>query len=374
MAKTKCTKLSKTSAKKKAAQKESKPKKVSKEKPSPSAKKQAKSSKTRTTKGNDYPESVQWLLDFANLGSKPGKVSLMKVVKKHTLNRPPSEPASLSGILSENNGYRDFIDENGNLWHEESGKNSFTFSMDDTPSPEELRDFLVKTGINVESGYSDAKVKWAWFIAVCTFQCKYASCISTDFLGGMAQSFVSDYYKKEQIILPTRPRKDPNPLVNGILSERDNTKDPNYLINGLLYSHDNTLEQAICAYALDFWHNHRELHKRLRQCPCCGKFEFEEVTEGVRGRKKEYCSDKCKKRFGHASRLKVKDSLREQRNELTKDEDIFAHDKIVEWLCKKKHTQELAETIFKIEKRRSNTNVKSLANFKRTYGRRERLI
>jgi hypothetical protein len=360
MAKTKCTKLSKTSAKKKAAKKEPKSKKIVKEKTSPSAKKQNKP----TTKGNDLPESVKWLLDFANLGSKPGEVSLMKVVTKRAIHRPPSEPGVPIENLSENN----FIDENGNLWCKESEKTSLIYSLDDQPSPEELRDFLVKTGINVDSGYSDAEVIWTWSIAGFTFQCKYASCISADFLGGMAQSFVSDYYNQEQIRLPTQHRKHSNPLVNGILSSCDNS-----LINGLLYLHNNTLEQAICAYALDFWHNHRDLHKRLRQCPCCGKFEFEEVTEGVRGRKKEYCSDKCKKRFGHAPRWKVKESLREQRNELTKDVEGFAHDEIVEWLCKKKHTQELAETIFKIEKRRNNKNVKSLANFKRTYGKRGKM-
>ncbi|MHC4139793.1 MAG: hypothetical protein ACYSR1_08080, partial [Planctomycetota bacterium] len=150
MAKTKRTKPSKISAKKKAAKK-------------------------HTTKSMELPESVKWFLDFANLGSKPGKVSLMKVAPGRAINRPPSEPAPPISYLSEN----DFIDENRNLWCEESGELNFRFSMDDTPSAEEFRDFLSKTEINVGSRYSNAKVKAAWLIANCTFQSKCTPDIGT---------------------------------------------------------------------------------------------------------------------------------------------------------------------------------------------------
>ncbi len=57
--------------------------------------KRTKPSKKPTTKGKDLPESVQWLLDFANIGSKPGNVSHLRIWGNSPVKRPPSEPAAL---------------------------------------------------------------------------------------------------------------------------------------------------------------------------------------------------------------------------------------------------------------------------------------
>jgi hypothetical protein len=128
--------------------------------------------------------------------------------------------------------------------------------------------------------------------------------------------------------------------------------------------HDNTLEQVICAYALDFWHNHRELHAHLRQCKCCGKFWIETNT------RRKYCCTKCEDRFNQASRQAVRESLRKQRKDLDKKKEDIAHNEIINWLRKTVDcTPKEAEEFYEYEKCKNSNNVKSLAQFKRTCGK-----
>jgi hypothetical protein len=169
-----------------------------------------------------------------------------------------------------------------------------------------------------------------------------------------AEQYVYGSYKHRRVPLP-------KPATDNLM--------PGKLINGLEYPHDNTIIQVVCAYILDFWHNHRELRQHVRQCKCCGKFWIEAKT------KKKFCCKKCENRFNQASRQSVRESLKKQRKIYNRDVDDIAHNEIVDWLCNE-HMYKLkeAEKIFKEEKSESSRNVKSLANFRRTCGKKFGLI
>ncbi len=360
--------------------------------------KRTKPSIKPTTKGKDLPESVQWLLDFANIGCKPGKLLLTRVYESTTVKRPPAEPGTIKKLtldsfaysMLKENRFKDYdeymesykgvtsheltkiiirsnkeydikdrkltyLDENGNEWCiTPKGEVRFCGTKDDEPSPEEFRDFLSKTGISKGRNMKQEKIKKFWTTAECSLTSKMT--FNEKFLiicQGYAQHSVYKHFKKKQIQLPER-----------------SVDDYTSLINGLTYSHDNTLVQATCAYILDFWHNHRELHQHLRQCKCCGKYWIEANT-----RRKYYCCKKCEDRFNQASRQGVRESLRKQRAKQGKDKKEITHNEIINWLCKTGgYTPKKAEEILNNEKHRKSTNVKSLANFKRTYGKRNGLI
>jgi hypothetical protein len=83
----------------------------------------------------------------------------------------------------------------------------------------------------------------------------------------------------------------------------------------------------------------------------------------------------CENRFNQASRQAVKESLREQRKKLGKDKKEITHNEIINWLCNDLDFKSKdAEKEYEGEKRRNYNNVKSLSNFKRTYGKRNGLI
>ncbi len=334
--------------------------------------KRTKPSKKPTTKGKDLPESVQWLLGFANLGSKPGELNLnvVRISGFQEIKRPPVDPPHHCGREnhlrntvvvkdmhyhwwtetidgSESTYYRG---EKGNphRWCTETIDGSeVTFyrgKKGDIPSPKEYKDFFRKTRIknNKRDDYLPPFQAWGMVCAS----------LSTN-VTILAELFVYHSYKYRQIPIP-------KPDVENLMLDK--------LINGLEYPHDNTLTQVACAYILDFWHNHRELRQHVRQCRCCGKFWIEKT-------RKKYCCKKCEDRVNQASRQAVRESLRKQREKLSKDDEKIERNKIVKWLCKTGgYTPKKAEEILYNEKHRKSTNVKSLSNFKRTYGKRNGLI
>jgi hypothetical protein len=417
--------------------------------------KQNKPNKT-TTKGKDLPESVQWLLDFANIDCKPGNLSLLRICGNSPVKRPPSDPATLGIVFLDTrslveevirldekqffeelangknidgieimrstcslfrlvnkltlrrtdkttsgfelrtlNGKRPpknlkydlekmylayvklrakiiprkehclknsilhYRDVNGNDWirKAEEVTASYQGNVNDIPPLEEIKDFLSKAGISEgrkKLKYRDVEDIWyrVGISLLCKdndstrsqtrFQVRFKSRFQD------TQRFVSKYYKREQIQLPDKS-------IDG----------ENSLFSGFKYSHDNTLIQVVCAYILDFWHNHRELHQHVRQCQCCGKFWIEAKAG------KKFCCKKCEDRFNQASRQSVRESLRKQRK-LTKENEELAHDEIIKLLCDKGgYNPKKAAEILSNEK---STNAKSLANFKRTYGKKSGLI
>ena len=253
--------------------------------------KRTKPSKKTTTKGNDLPASVKWLLEFVNLGCKPGVLNRGKVFEESsTLNRPPSEPGTpttihsstgVSGLLTPSYSHiKEYIsipitkkkslqeifktifgstnkkicnydtplcyrDKNGNDWLKYPEEQPiFIGASKDSPTLQEFRDFFSKTGIIEE----DDRVQ-IWCYTNFCLGIKINNIFEQDENGNesvyhlirvlFAEAFVTNRYDKKQIQLP----------VLGVRYEDS-------LCNGLKYSHDNTLSQVACAYILDFWHNH----------------------------------------------------------------------------------------------------------------------
>ncbi len=134
------------------------------------------------------------------------------------------------------------------------------------------------------------------------------------------------------------------------------------LDRNIAFEHDGSLPLAIFAFLLDLAHNHKELHKRLWQCQCCGKFEFE-VTEGVRGGKRKHCSDKCKVRFNLAARKADNASKANSR----KSKKQTAKKEIIDFLRKHDYTEEDAEEEYENENNLHPTNTASLKSFQNTF-------
>ena len=271
----------------------------------------AKSSKKPITKDKYLPESVQWLLDFVNLGCKPGVLLLKRLHEEVKIDCPPKEPAAFRTLLvdymkeeepltidkecsiedrlerefksialKEHKGMysKRFIDINGNEWMGTvNGKFLFIGNENDFPKEEEIRGFLRETGIDlpqekkgklangdiiqfIQKGLSAKTINTTFWninkVWLCT---KYALGTMQEGIDinpiqvAYSQSFVTGCYDSALI-------EQPEVVV---------TK--HY---GIKYTHDNTFIQTTCAYIQDFWNNHRELHTRLRQCKCCGRLRF----------------------------------------------------------------------------------------------------
>ena len=304
---------------------------------------------------------------FANLGSKPGVQDPSKVSEYYEAKRPPIDPPSYKDIpitaYRSEFGFGPETDKNGYKWIDfDDGDGPIYKGREvSTPTLKDFKAFLKKTGIKNDTDGHHSTLKEIWKSTSYSFLCVMdIKPVDYKFYAAMAEGFVYYNYTHSQISL-----------------SEPSSRELGNLTKGLKHSHDGTLTQVVGAYIyiLDFWHNHRELHKSLWQCLCCGKFEVEQEVKGVRGRKRKYCSDECKKRFGLDSREKFRKSVSKHRDKLNEDKDKIAHDEIIDWLCNVGgYTPEKAEEIFNIEKHRNNTNVKSLANFKRTYGKRNGLI
>jgi hypothetical protein len=312
------------------------------------AKKQTKPSRKPTNKVKVVLGPVQWLLDFANIGCKPGKLYRQDTVSDLgiELKRPPVDPPPHSGGKG---GVRVVIDTHDYIWFEMrdgSGKTLYGGKKGEWPSPKEYKDFCRKTRIKINK--RESLENPFYFNEIWGAVCRSFG----PFYIGQAEAFIHKYYNLKQIQLPDKSLH---------IKER--------LLNGFEYWHDNTLTQVACAHILDFWHHYRELRQHVRICRCCGRFWIEAKT------RRKYCCKKCENRFNQASRQAVRESLKKQRKIYNRDVDDIAHNEIVDWLCNE-HMYKLkeAEKIFKEEKSESSRNVKSLANFRRTCGKKFGLI
>lgn len=102
----------------------------------------------------------------------------------------------------------------------------------------------------------------------------------------------------------------------------------------------NNLHDTVIACLYVFWERHTDLHSRLRQCQCCGRFWMaENKTRDV------FCGKVCKNKFHESSRednkKRVK-TIRADNREYQKEEDVK---KLVEWLENKEgYTPEEAKS------------------------------
>ena len=364
------------SAKKKTAKRKTKPKMVFKEETSPLVKEQSKSSKEPVEKTNRLPESVLWLVGFANIGSKQGELNPIKLLRYQEIKRPPIDPPCDIDISKNNSAYGTYFKDANHLWKidasckllnewkdrdhlsleeyndllslkkDDSGKLLYAGKDGDHPSLEEYNDFLRKTGLKSfkRKGHEPT------FLTILILVCSSLIPDRTSY----AENFIPIHYKYKEIPMPQLPDEG---LMHG------------KLVNGLEYPHDKTPTQAACAYILDYWHNHKDLHQDVRQCNCCGTFWI-----GAKTRKK-YCCMKCENRFNQASRQATRESLKKQRETLRKKKEKIARDEIVDFLrAEGGYSKNEADTICDNERNKCLKNVMSLDNFKRTFGKREGLI
>ena len=361
--------------------------------------KRTKPSKPTTTKGNDLPESVQWLQDFVNLGCKQGVLSLKRFHEETRINCPPKEPASLKFLfddstkkekplttdrehhieerlerefkhvaLEEHKGIysKRFRDENGNEWVETVNRELlFRGNENDFPSKEEIKNFLRERGIDllqnqtgqlpngdfvqfIQRGSSGEKINttfWdinkVWLCAKYSLTTKLKEFEGTYHIpGAYSRCFVSLCYDEGQLRLP----------------EVDVSVDYE-----LKFLHDSTFIQKTCACILEFWLNHKELHSRLRQCKCCGKFEF------VPGGKWKYCSRKCREIFNRKTREADKASKVTSRKQIKQVTMPVAKKEIIGFLIDHDYTEEEAEEVYEKERISHPTNVASLKSFQNTW-------
>jgi len=325
------------------AKKKTKSKIVSKEKSPPPVKAQSKPSKE--TKG--LPESILWLVEFANIGNKPGVLNPRKLLRYQEIKRPPIDPPSDIDISKYCGPHGMYFRHAKHSWVTDgSGKLFYAGKTDDYPPLEEYNDFLGRTRLKpfkrkgIESNFHMIS------ILVCS------SLISER--TSYAEHFIYLNYKYREIPIP-------EPAEDGLMHGK--------LVNGLEYPHDKTPTQAACAYILDYWHNHKDLHQHVRQCNCCGLFWIEAKTI------KKYCCKKCEDRFNQASREVTRELLKKHREALGKKKEEIARDEIVAFLrTEGGYTKSEADAICEDEKSRCYKNVKSLDNFKRTFGIREGLV
>jgi hypothetical protein len=330
----------------------------------------------------DTPCIVQWVLDFLNLRSEPGKQNINKqpadVRKK--LKCPPLDEAQCSPTLED---FKQF------------------FLKEGIP-PEKGTELLLENGQPLESLNTEPKLPETCYTPTYSdypFELKlYIKiheelwCRLCEIFGNMVHNTKTysnegtaevsfNHFRKNILEKYIDCLKDDEiPYEDGCSKNRgadfrgiiDVVKDGVSEIDS--FPHSGMLPQAIYACILDFSYNHKEILSRLKQCPLCSKFRIQE------GGKKIYCSDECRNRFDRPSRDKENTQKKDNRKTKRKNEKP----KIIKYIMKNKYEQiydnkkkiyvyrlvskERAEGFYEEVKQRSPGNVSSLAEFIRTEG------
>ena len=332
------------------------------------------------------PETVQWLLDFANLGCIPGEPNPQRFKSYYThtfqeyitnehipkLKRPPIELSSpekekdtfyklspdeqrerleqevkklkpgesivhklplheiikrFKNIKSTNHilhdGYEISISRTGEpVFH---GKNIELFPL--------IVDFCSKKGIlleaNCEHVFSHKK-------------CNYSMAMTYWYI---AQSFFNR-------VMQVNSREGVHPFVKMAFDYAKENKPAH------------KLSQWVSQCVWDFWDNQRgALQSRLRQCSCCGRFWF---IENTKSKPRIYCPDKCNKAFHKQARKensKASSASKKAKKDRKKKNDYNA---IKEYYIKTGNSTKDAEDY-------ANEWIyyesKTLENFKREHGK-----
>lgn len=293
----------------------------------------------------DEPETVQWLLDFVNLGSERGKLNIPKLETRPRVKRTPTKPPP--GIMSlppKKLPHRGLdlnsvhvVDDEGNRWVRSFGETEFLGKKDFYPSLKEFKDFFLKWGIFP----IEAKIG---IIAVTT-EAEKAPDQTKEIINFKIQLKDVNFIYEGQLFLKEDKKSDERvyPLLKtfwkealkafhhilrvngsdlGILQTKDAFRIYNFCISrqeeGVFpFSHDGTLPFALYAYILDLWITHKEIHSRLKQCLCCGVFWIAEEERGC-GRPQTFCSEKCENVFNSPSRSKNKKASRDCKKQKSK--------------------------------------------------------
>jgi len=256
----------------------------------------------------DIPETVQWLLGFANLGCKEGKLNPQRF-RGHTLpivKRPPTEPPTKKDRRYPNrdkpNNY--FVDKAGYLWEGDKTTENPKFHGEAAfyPTLEEFEDFFSKNRIiPIE-------------LSPTTFPIKSVLTGLEDNLSEAKRAVLSDYKLNVHQVL-INLFQGVRYVLGFIIQENDKKGVVDHYkkmfekIKPLATSQSNNTQlKAVYTIIFAFWDYHRmDLHPRLRQCPGCGAYWIADNVK-KQGRPQEYCTKVCENEFNQASRRKNSES------------------------------------------------------------------
>lgn len=333
---------------------------------------------------NNLPDTIQWLLDFANLSSKPGELNPQRLdrilsfkIKKDTkgknvveqiIKHPPIEPSLNITILQPgelpHTGLDSNIvtDDNGYEWLRTRGKPVFLGKKDYHPSLEEFKRFFFKAGIPPYETKESFLITIQDIGSVRVFLKEDEEGKNYVFKGFLlSKNDLQDTEAKAYRLLKGFWTITSRALIR-VIRMYNREEDGGFSIKeleahvckyytagqpnssdyetvpldrkGRLFPHDNTLPCAIYAYILDFWYNHKELHSYLRQCKCCGLFWVIQ-EDRKRGRNRMFCSEACKRVFHQQSRSDNQKAVKTKRTRQKEKKQKEAEKESFEWVSKK---------------------------------------
>lgn len=318
---------------------------------------------------------IQWLLEFVNLPFKKGILSVFRPIAKPLNRTPTKEPEPLKDLSAEtikslkeyykNAGYsrdginraiaehksnRGIVDRKGYSWVIENGKPVFAGYGKCYPTTEEFNIFLKKYNfpligdVNSSLGFPSCKEFELWNKVFYIFS----------YLARVNMGIEPGEYEGSQDLAYDLCRE-------YVKSKRYSLISTNEVI---FY---NSLESTICACIYGFWERHKDLHSRLRQCPCCARF----FTVEEKKKPRKYCSDsgnKCSDVFiKPPSREDDKKRKTYKRQETKQDIlDLIKRSYIVKESGKRPRnveSDEEAEIIYKRLPRKAKKSVKTYRKF-----------
>lgn len=325
---------------------------------------------------NNLPDTVQWLIDFANLGCYSGELNPQRQDKIFRLKRPPIEPppgiTSLtlgecphtgldSNIVTDNKGYE---------WLRTWRKPIFLGKKDHHLSLEEFRKFFLKAGIPPNETIESFLIDIHDICSIRVFLKEDESGKNYIYKGILEpkndcketypeiQRFLNSFwiitwralirvirmYNREEVRgFSVKELEDH--IYKHYTASQPNSSDYETVPldrTGRVFTHDNTLPCAIYAYILDLWYNHKGLHSRLKHCQCCGKFWFEPENKRP-GRKRIFCSEDCKRVFHQQSRSDNQKAVKITRDHLKEKKQKEDYSQLIKFLLKNGYTQNEAE-------------------------------
>lgn len=267
----------------------------------------------------NLPGSVQWLLDFANLGCIPGELNPQRfksyhqyrLEKDNTNKNIPKIPRlarpsiNLAPFLKKCLTKYDYLEILGTMSDDfmiARAKNGelILHGGKRHPTIEEFQGFFLK-GFNEKSDYNMFRVYW--------------------------RKFQSVFYRIIQ-------ENDKEELHFIVKKDFEDVKEKP--------AHE--LLQVVFECVWDFWNNQRALHSLLRQCPCCGAFWIAKEKKG-RGKPQKYCYKKCENEFNQASRRKNSKASRDCKKRKRKKSRRDKETELISHFKNRGHTLQEAEVL-----------------------------
>ena len=260
----------------------------------------------------DIPETVQWLLDFANIGCKLGELNTQRVLNFEPVKRPPAEPPKdISKLTPKEIKY--FNSKDSKDW-----------------TPTELKSMFVVD----DKGYEWVRAETGvYYGGIPRDKALPSMDAFVEFLSKNIAKLPHEsisYY--DLICLQAEVLRFLYTVMSTVIKrENDFTDSINDFLVPIFHYHTNVrnknpLASMVCDYILEFWNQHQGLHPLLRQCKYCGTFWIEEKSK--RGRSRKYCSTECEDKFNQPSR--ENDSKNKKRYRVMKYAKV--KNLILEWL------------------------------------------